>query len=169
MARKPRRPRTDRDLDRQIAPLVAAICHVVGDDFAAVDQARENGRTILRAVLAGAGDGHHRLTVATQFGSAGIVADVNGDTAQMDASSPALVAWMHLAAAEATGTGAGITLHSTDEDGESVRGWLMAPDGGISPMGEAEIFSAYCTDAETGEPLPPERGVAYRAAFPLDV
>lgn len=46
---------------------------------------------------------------------------------------------------------------------EEVRGWSLH-GGVLRPLGEAEVFAAYCTDAGNGEPLPPEPGVAYRAA-----
>ncbi|MFR9675732.1 hypothetical protein [Streptomyces sp. TR02-1] len=49
---------------------------------------------------------------------------------------------------------------------ETVRGWCLQ-GGWLAPLAEAEVFSAYCTHAETGEPLPPEPGVRYGAGIPL--
>ena len=45
--------RDHTDLIYLVEPLVGAIVEVVGDDAEAVDQAREDGRTIIRAVLGG--------------------------------------------------------------------------------------------------------------------
>src|SRR5262249_34918015 len=120
-------------------------------------------------ILAGMGDGHHHVTVVTRFGSATVVADVRGDTASLDTDHPLPLAWMHLAAARETGTGAAITVRSATERGVEVRAWPLAADGEISPQTEAELFAAYCTDADTGEPIAPEHAVSYRAAFPLGV
>jgi hypothetical protein len=158
----------NRDLVRLVEPLVAAIADVA-DDGNAVDRAREDGRTIIRAILAGAGDGHHHITVASRFGSAVVVADVQGDTARLDTDHPALLAWLHLGAAQETGTGAGITLRSVTDGGAAVQAWMLAADGEIHPQSEAEVFAAYCTDADTGEPIAPEHAVRYCDAFPLGV
>jgi hypothetical protein len=51
---------------------------------------------------------------------------------------------------------------------KELRGWLMR-DRRLLPLPAAEVFAAHCTDADTGEPLPPERGVAYRDAWPVAV
>ncbi|MCM1949858.1 hypothetical protein NC315_31530 [Streptomyces sp. G2] len=49
---------------------------------------------------------------------------------------------------------------------DRLHGWRLT-DGTLAPLTEAEVFAAYCTDARTGEPLPPEHGVDHRAGFPL--
>lgn len=49
---------------------------------------------------------------------------------------------------------------------DTVRGWSLR-DGWLRPLSEAEVFAAYCTDARTGEPVPPEPGVDYRAGLHL--
>jgi hypothetical protein len=49
---------------------------------------------------------------------------------------------------------------------KEVRGWRL--DGGVfHPFDEQAIFAASCTDAATGEPIPPERGVRYADAHPV--
>ncbi|MDT0265730.1 hypothetical protein RM844_05430 [Streptomyces sp. DSM 44915] len=74
-----------------------------------------------------------------------------------------------LAVGLATGAGGGLVLRSgpgAPSGGtprQSVRGWRLA-GGWLHPLGEAEIFAAYCTDPTSGEPLPPEHGVRYRPA-----
>ena len=71
---------------------------------------------------------------------------------------------------------AGIALHSagglvlrTTEPGtpDRLHGWRLH-HGRLDPLTEGEVFSAYCTDAETGDPLAPEPDVEYRAGFPID-
>ncbi|QIQ05844.1 hypothetical protein [Streptomyces liangshanensis] len=49
---------------------------------------------------------------------------------------------------------------------DRLHGWRLL-HGDLVPLTEAEVFSAYCTDADTGEPLSPESGVEYRAGFDL--
>jgi hypothetical protein len=158
----------DHKLVRLVEPLVAAITDAVGQDQNAVEQFQQDGRTIIRAVLAGAGDGRHHITVATEFGSATVVADVRGDSAHLGTDHPALLVWMHLGAAQATQTAAGITLRSTTDTDSEVRAWLLATDGDIHPQSEAEVFAACCTDADTGDPIAPEHAVRYCSAYPLE-
>ncbi|MDT0329219.1 hypothetical protein [Nocardiopsis lambiniae] len=49
-----------------------------------------------------------------------------------------------------------------------VRGWRVAAHT-LVPLDEAEMFDAHCTDAASGEPLPPELGVEFTAAPPIDL
>lgn len=49
---------------------------------------------------------------------------------------------------------------------ECVRGWHVR-DGWLLPLSAFEVFSAYCTDAATGEPLSPEPDVQYNAGLPI--
>jgi len=93
-----------------------------------------------------------------------VVADVQGDTARLDTNHPALLAWLHLGAAQETGTGAGITLRSVIDGGAAVQAWMLAADA-RSIHSRAEVFAAYCTDAETGEPVPPSTRFATAAPF----
>ncbi|MFI9724457.1 hypothetical protein ACIHFE_33325 [Streptomyces sp. NPDC052396] len=73
-----------------------------------------------------------------------------------------------LAAGIATGRPGGLVARTRlPGRAESVRGWSLR-DGWLRPLTEAEVFAAYCTDAATGEPLPPEPDVEYRAAAELD-
>ncbi|MBV6702031.1 hypothetical protein KV557_33845 [Kitasatospora aureofaciens] len=47
---------------------------------------------------------------------------------------------------------------------KELRGWALR-GGRLLPLTAAEVVDAHCTEAETGEPLPPERGVTYRDAW----
>ncbi|OOC54338.1 MULTISPECIES: hypothetical protein [Nocardiopsis] len=49
-----------------------------------------------------------------------------------------------------------------------VRGWRVA-DRDLVPLDEAQMFDAHCTDAASGEPIPPERGVVYTDAPAVDL
>jgi hypothetical protein len=49
---------------------------------------------------------------------------------------------------------------------DRVHGWRLHR-GRLAPLTTAEVFNAYCTDAETGEPIGPESGVDYRTGFDL--
>ncbi|WP_435245041.1 hypothetical protein [Streptomyces tendae] len=61
----------------------------------------------------------------------------------------------------------GLTVRSAQVDAaDQVRGWSIG--GGFAvPLSRAEIFNAYCTDAATGEPIPPEPDTEYCDAFNL--
>ncbi|MGP4001571.1 hypothetical protein [Streptomyces sp. 8N706] len=52
------------------------------------------------------------------------------------------------------------------DDTSRVLGWRLS-DCTTHPLNRAEIFSAYCTDAATGEPIPPEPGTEYADAPPV--
>ncbi|RKN12559.1 hypothetical protein [Streptomyces radicis] len=96
---------------------------------------------------------------------------VRGADGSLEMAEPeALVLCTLLAVGLATGDPGGLVLRSAaDPDaepphrGEEVRGWSVR-DGRLIPLTEGGVFAAYCTDVLTGEPVPPEHGVAYRAA-----
>lgn len=61
----------------------------------------------------------------------------------------------------------GVVLRTSSEDApDRLHGWKLRA-GSLIPLTAAEVFNAYCTDAETGEPVSPEPGVDYRAGFDL--
>ncbi|MEV6318225.1 hypothetical protein [Streptomyces sp. NPDC051776] len=94
--------------------------------------------------------------------------------------SEALVFCSVLGAGIATGSRGGIVVRSTPfprggADGpggqetagpDVVRGWALR-DGWPRPLSEAEVFAAYCTDVDTGDPVPPEHGVDHRPGIEL--
>ncbi|MGW2863405.1 hypothetical protein [Streptomyces sp. NPDC001205] len=66
-----------------------------------------------------------------------------------------------------TGTGSLVVrTRGSQETGQRVCGWRIR-DGWLFPLTAGEVFSAYCTDALTGEPLSPESGVEYSAGLPI--
>ncbi len=50
---------------------------------------------------------------------------------------------------------------------KEVRGWVIGA-GVLHPLSAAETRVAHCTDAETGRPLPQERGVLFLDAWPVN-
>ncbi|MBV9022335.1 MAG: hypothetical protein JO362_00675 [Streptomycetaceae bacterium] len=77
------------------------------------------------------------------------------------AESEALVFCTVLAAGLAIDSPGGMVMRTSRPcEPERVRGWSLH-DGWLQPLTEAEVFNAYCTDAATGEPVPPEPGVIY--------
>ncbi|MFI8769582.1 hypothetical protein ACIGN6_32385 [Streptomyces sp. NPDC053792] len=73
----------------------------------------------------------------------------------------ALEAMVLLRLAATVGGSAVVRTHFAD--GERVCGWKLIEFYAV-PLSAAEIFNAYCTDPETGEPVPPEWGVEHVAA-----
>lgn len=77
-----------------------------------------------------------------------------------------------LAAGIATSGAGGVVARTTRVEAvggpsaEWVRGWRLR-DGWLEPLTEKEVYAAYCTDARTGAPLPPEPHVGYRPGIPL--
>lgn len=69
-----------------------------------------------------------------------------------------------LAAGIATGSPGGVVLRTSAPPGsgtpDRIRGWSLR-DGWLHPLTEAEVFNAHCTDAATGEPVPPEPGLTF--------
>ncbi|MFC9653466.1 hypothetical protein [Streptomyces sp. NPDC056937] len=61
----------------------------------------------------------------------------------------------------------GVVLRTTRAgDPDRLHGWRLQR-GSLVPLTVGEVFSAYCTDASTGEPVSPESGVEYCAGFDL--
>ncbi|MFC0601291.1 hypothetical protein [Streptomyces palmae] len=130
---------------------------------------------LLRELLAAAGPGRHHLVCSVPAPRALIAAlraevppAVDGKAAEpLLVEADALLFSAVLAAGIVTAGPAGVVLR-TEAEGlpETVRGWVLEGDW-LRPLTEAEVFAAYCTDIRTGEPVPPEHGVAYRAGFPL--
>ncbi|HEY5836812.1 hypothetical protein [Streptomyces sp.] len=148
----------------------AGLCPECGRDLAtcAFDGA---SRTLLRVVEAvGPGTHHVVCSLPTDDGppllaAVHIEADTDGDIHLAEAD--ALVLCTVMAAGSAITRPGGLVVRTTDAAGaETVRGWSLR-NGEPHPLSEAEVFAAYCTDAVTGEPVPPEPGVTYRAGAPL--
>ncbi|MFB7649345.1 hypothetical protein ACFC0S_16195 [Streptomyces sp. NPDC056084] len=71
-----------------------------------------------------------------------------------------------LAAAVCQDRGGLMARSSLVDADDQVRGWRIG--GGVAtPLDRAEVFNAYCTDATTGEPIPPSPQTEYCDAFTL--
>ncbi|NUS10311.1 MAG: hypothetical protein HOY69_02710 [Streptomyces sp.] len=129
------------------------------------------GHTLLR-ILAAAGPGTHHVVCSLPaddgpplLAAAHITAEAGGELLLDDTEATVLCTVM--AAAQRTTRPGGLVLRTTDSRGtDTVHGWALHRDG-PRPLTEAEVFDAYCTDPETGEAVPPEPGVRYRAGLPL--
>ncbi|MGY1452886.1 hypothetical protein [Streptomyces sp. SS8] len=125
---------------------------------------------ILDRLTAGAGPGTHHLVCSVTGATGPLVAVLHtertsrGGTGAATAEESAFRTV--LAAGLATGRPGGVVMRTIRDGDEQVRGWSLN-DGRLRPLTEAEVFSAYCTDARTGGPVPPEPGLVYRAGFPL--
>jgi hypothetical protein len=126
--------------------------------------------TLLRVIEAvGTGTHHVVCSVPTDgpplLAAVYIDADADGQTRLAEAD--ALVLCTVMAAGAVTVRPGGLVVRTTDADGtDTVRGWSLR-DGEPHPLTEAEVFNAYCTDPATGQPVPPEPGLCYRAGLPL--
>ncbi|MGA4843258.1 hypothetical protein [Streptomyces sp. G45] len=68
-----------------------------------------------------------------------------------------------LAVGIATQGHGGLVMRTSDIEGERVRGWRLEGER-LHPLTAAEVFDAYCTDAQSGDLIAPESGVDYCAA-----
>jgi hypothetical protein len=130
----------------------------------------------LDALLAALGPGTHHIVCSVDgpgtplLGVLQAVAETNGEWG-VDESAVLLFCSV-LAAGLATGSPGGLVTRTTPSCGagrrprETVRGWSLQR-GWLAPLTEGEVFSAYCTHMETGDPVPPEPGVDYGAGLPL--
>lgn len=134
-----------------------------GDAEAAFDRASLAFMRLLESV----GSGSHHIVCSVPLDHTPLVAVLHAErdddgTVHL-AETDALVLCTLLAAAMVTGSPGGVVLRTgtgTPAAPDRVRGWRLR-DGWPQPLTEAEVFDAYCTDAETGDPVPPEPGVTY--------
>lgn len=161
-----------RHATREYAALLlddAGQCADCGRDIgrAAFEQA---SRAVLR-ILDGAGPGAHQLVCSVPAADEQLLAVLRTDRtapepARLDSAEGTEFLTV-LAAGLARATPGGLVLRtSAPGTPDRLHGWRL-DHGRLVPLTEAEVFNAYCTDADTGEPLPPEPGVEYRAGFDL--
>lgn len=144
-------------------------CADCGQDIghAAFDHA---SRILLR-LIEEAGPGTHHLVCSIPAADEQLLAVLHtdrphGEPAQLGSSEGAEFVSV-LAVGIALESPGGVVLRTTTPDApDRLHGWRLRR-GTLVPLTEAEVFSAYCTDADTGEPLSPESGVEYRAGFEL--
>ncbi|MFS0697210.1 hypothetical protein [Streptomyces nitrosporeus] len=144
-------------------------CADCGQDVgrAAFDRASH----LLSRLLETAGPGTHHLVCSTPAQDEQLLAllHTTGDAGggnHTDPSEGAEFATV-LAVGVALGTEGGVVLRTTAPGApDRVHGWRLIR-GSLVPLTAGEVFDAYCTDADTGEPVAPEPDVEYRAGFDL--
>ncbi|MEV6263445.1 hypothetical protein AB0M42_22210 [Streptomyces sp. NPDC051784] len=144
-------------------------CADCGQDIgrAAFDRASH----LLTRLLETAGPGTHHVVCSTPSGSEQLLAVLHttrgtDGPALLDSSEGAEFAGV-LAVGVATETMGGVVLRTSAPGApDRVHGWRLER-GGLLPLTAGEVFSAYCTDADTGEPVSPESGVEYCAGFDI--
>ncbi|MER5935283.1 hypothetical protein [Streptomyces sp. NPDC002054] len=150
-------------------------CADCGEDIgqASFEQA---GR-VVKALLDGAGPGHHHLVCSIPTEDEQLIAVLHAETAgatDPPGSPPRLPGREGidfvtvLAVGIALSRPGGVVLRSTTEGfRDRVHGWRL--DGGtLIPLTAAAVFNAYCTDADTGDPVAPEPGVEYCPGYKVD-
>ncbi|MDX3855179.1 hypothetical protein [Streptomyces sp. AK02-01A] len=144
-------------------------CADCGQDIgrAAFDRASH----ILLRLLETAGPGTHHLVCSVPAADEQLLAVLHTERpddapARLDSSEGAEFVSV-LAAGIALESPGGVVLRTTGPGTpDRLHGWRLRRDS-LVPLTVGEVFSAYCTDADTGEPLSPEPGVEYRAGFDL--
>ncbi|MFE6780010.1 hypothetical protein [Streptomyces sp. NPDC057676] len=167
------------DAEEQHATLTRAVrdlagmgdCAECGEDVAAAALTRA-GQAI-HALLSAAGRGNHHLVCSVPTDDGPLIAVLHVRPQPSDARHEVPVdddreTFRAVLAVGLAGTRPGGVVLRTTSAGrnDTVRGWALR-DHWLSPLTEAQVFSAYCTDPDTGEPLAPESGVDYRAGFAL--
>ncbi|WP_405495197.1 hypothetical protein [Streptomyces sp. NBC_00096] len=132
----------------------------------------ERAADVLEHLVARAGPGHHHLVCSVPAEDEQLVAVLHADAG---AEGPPRVDGRDgldfvtvLAAGLALGGPGGLVLRSTTEGHrDRVHGWRL-DRGRLVPLSAAAVFNAYCTDADTGEPVAPEPGVEYCPGYEVD-
>ncbi len=140
-------------------------------DAALAMQPGSAARAVLQALVVPAGPGDHLVSIGSW--STSVIVDPDGC---IEIENPVVCARLHRMVTD--GDEGGIIVRSVRREishtlpngtgipVKEVRGWHLT-DGMFHPLDEQAIFAASCTDAGTGEPLAPERGVRYAGAYPV--
>ncbi|MEV7831206.1 hypothetical protein AB0P12_11340 [Streptomyces subrutilus] len=151
----------------------AGTCADCGEDIGS--SSFERAADALDRLLAGAGPGHHHLVCSVPMQAEQLVAVLHADTSGPPAAPPRLQGREGLdfvtvlAAGLALGGPGGLVLRTSAEGaGDRVHGWRL-DRGRLTALSAAAVFNAYCTDADTGEPVAPEPGVEYCPGYEIDL
>ncbi|MFD7719083.1 hypothetical protein [Streptomyces sp. NPDC059814] len=144
-------------------------CADCGQDVgrAAFDRASH----LLLRTLETAGPGTHHLVCSTPTENEQLLAVLHTERhmsgpARLDSAEGAEFVTV-LAVGIALESRGGVVLRtSAPGTPDRVHGWRLIR-GSLAPLTAGEVFSAYCTDADTGEPVSPESGVEYCAGFDI--
>ncbi|MFJ3517459.1 hypothetical protein [Streptomyces sp. NPDC090131] len=147
-------------------------CADCGEDIghASFDRAAD----ALKRLVAGAGPGHHHFVCSIPTEAQQLVAVLHADTTG-DPETPPRIEGREgldfvtvLAAGLALGGPGGLVVRTTAEGRrDRVHGWRL-DRGRLTVLSAAAVFNAYCTDADTGDPVAPEPGVEYCPGYEVD-
>ncbi|MEU8437397.1 hypothetical protein AB0F18_31760 [Streptomyces sp. NPDC029216] len=134
----------------------------------------ERATALLRRLVDGAGPGRHHLVCSVPTEEEQLVAVLHAEASADPGGPPRTEARDHLdfvtvlAAGLALGGSGGLVLRSTTEGlPDRVHGWRLN-HGRLVALTAAAVFDAYCTDADTGDPVAPEPGVDYCPGYEVD-
>lgn len=145
-------------------------CADCGEDIGTASFAR--AAAALQRLVDRAGPGHHHLVCSVPAEDEQLVAVLHADA---ESGGPPRIEGRDgldfvtvLAAGLALGGPGGLVLRSTTEGHrDRVHGWRL-DRGRLVTLSAAAVFNAYCTDADTGDPVAPEPGVEYRPGYEVD-
>ncbi len=168
--------RTREAAGHESARLLADIDRARGHTCGGGEGAFHTAAEAVDALLGALGAGTHHLVCSVDGPREPLLAVLHADTGadgvwHIDESAVLLFCAV-LATGLANGSPGGLVARTTSPDHrgrqgrETVRGWRLQ-HGWLAPLTEGEVFSAYCTHADTGGPIPPEPGVEYGAGIPL--
>ncbi|MEV7233037.1 hypothetical protein AB0N06_03305 [Streptomyces sp. NPDC051020] len=144
-------------------------CADCGQDIgrAAFDRASH----LLMRTLETAGPGTHHLVCSTPTENEQLLAVLHTERgatgpARLESGEGAEFVTV-LAVGVALESHGGLVLRTSNPGTpDRVHGWRLTR-GSLVPLTAGEVFSAYCTDADTGDPVSPESGVEYCAGFDI--
>ncbi|MGW4393416.1 hypothetical protein [Streptomyces sp. NPDC004685] len=142
------------------------VCGACGRDIGR--DAFTRASLLLTRVLDTAGIGAHHLVCSVPTDAESLLSVLRvdrytGDSTRLD-EKEALEFTTVLALGLATASPGGLVMRTTTPDRDDrVQGWRLR-DERLLPLTAAEVFDAYCTDAQSGDLVAPEPGVDYRAA-----
>ncbi|MFB6508038.1 MULTISPECIES: hypothetical protein [unclassified Streptomyces] len=135
-------------------------------------EAFDRASHLLLRMLEAAGPGTHHLVCSVPADNEHLLAVLH--TERDDAAGPARLESDEgaefvtvLAVGVALEKPGGVVLRTSRPGArDRVHGWRLSR-GSLLPLSAGQVFDAYCTDAETGEPVAPEPHVEYCAGFDL--
>ncbi|MFI9065839.1 hypothetical protein ACIGQE_28935 [Streptomyces sp. NPDC053429] len=146
-------------------------CADCGEDIGQASFERATGA--LKRLVEGAGPGHHHLVCSVPTDTEQLVAVLHAEVPDTGSrprieSREGMDFVTVLAAGLALGGAGGLVLRSTSEESpDRVHGWRL-DRGRLVALSAAAVFNAYCTDADTGDPVAPEPGVEYCRGYEVD-
>ncbi|QKW05406.1 hypothetical protein HUT18_02470 [Streptomyces sp. NA04227] len=142
-------------------------CAACGEDLGRA--AHDRAAALLTRVLTVSGPGTHHLVCSVLSDTGTLVAALHADVPPGSAPADvdpgeALEFLTVLAVGLARAAPGGLVARTTNASGrDRIHGWRLR-ESVLLPLTAAEVFDAYCTDAETGDLVSPESGVDYAVA-----